>query len=108
MLVKPAYTCLVAQVVRAPIQCSEGCKRHNLAVCLPAYLSVHLSMTICLAVLVLCSFNLFCMPVLLDYLEAQVVRVPDPIGDTFIFFATIVCSYYYFFVYMHFIGIVVS
>ena len=25
------------------------------------------------------------MPVLLDYLEAQVVKVPDPIGDTFIF-----------------------
>ena len=42
------------------------------------------------------------MPVLLDYLVAQVVRVPDPIGDTFIFFATIVCSYYLFFVYMHF------
>ena len=80
MLVKPACTCLMAQVVRAPVQCSEGCKQHNLAVCLPAYLSVHLSMTVCLAVLVLCTFYLFCMPVLLDYLGAQVVRVPDPIG----------------------------
>ena len=85
MLVKPAYMCLVTQVVRAPVQCSEGCERHNLAVCLPAYLSVHLPMTVCLAVSVLCSFNLFCRSLLLDYLVAQVVRVPDPIGDTFIF-----------------------
>ena len=81
MLVKPAYTCLVAQVVRAPVQC----ERHNLAVLLPAYLSVHLPMTVCLGVSVLCSFYLFCRPVLPDYLVAQVVRVPDPIGDTFIF-----------------------
>ena len=86
MPVKPAYMCLVAQVVRAPVQCSEGCEQHNLAVCLPAYLSVHLPMTVCLAVSVLCSLYLFCRPVLLDYLVAQVVRVPDPIGDTFIFF----------------------
>ena len=87
MLVKPAYMCLVAlpQVVRAPVQCSEGCEQHNLAVCLPAYLSVHSPMTVCLAVSVLCSFYLFCRPVLLDYLEAQVVRVPDPTRDTFIF-----------------------
>ena len=77
--------CLVAQAVRAPVQCSEGCEQHNLAVCLPAYLSVHLPMTVCLAVSVHCSFYLFCRPVLLDYLVAQVVRVPDPIGDTFIF-----------------------
>ena len=77
--------CLVAQVVRAPVQCSEGCEQHNLAVCLPAYLSVHLPMTVCLAVWVHCSLYLFCMPVLLDYLVAQVVRVPDPIWDTFIF-----------------------
>ena len=76
--------CLVAQAVRAPVQCSEGCEQHNLAVCLPAYLSVHLPMTVCLAVTVHCSFYLFCRPVLLDYLVAQVVRVPDPIGDTFI------------------------
>ena len=85
MLVKPAYMCLVAQVVRAPVQCSEGCEQHNLAVCLPAYLSVHLPMTVCLAVSVHCSFYLFCRPVLLYYLVAQVVRVPDSIGDTFIF-----------------------
>ena len=85
MLVKPAYMCLAAQVARAPVQCSKGCKLHNLAVCLPAYLSVHLPMTVCLAVLVPCSFYLFCRPVLLDYLVAQVVRVPDPIGDAFIF-----------------------
>ena len=71
---------LVAQVVRAHVQCSEGNEQHNLAVCLPAYLSVHLPMAICLAVSVLCV-----KPVLLDYLEAQVVRVPDPIRDTFIF-----------------------
>ena len=85
MPVKPAYMCLVAQVARAPVQCSEGCKQHNLADCLPAYLSVKLPMTVCHAVLVHCSFYLFCRPVLLDYLVAQVVRVPDPIGDTFIF-----------------------
>ena len=85
MHVKPAYMCLVAHVARAPVQCSEGCKQHNLAVCLPAYLYVHLPMTVCLAVLVHFSFYLFCRPVLLDYLVAQVVRMPDPIGDTFIF-----------------------
>ena len=78
--------CLVAQVVRAHVQCSEGCEQHNLAVCLPAYLSVHLPMTVCLAVSVHCYFYLFCRPVLLDYLVAQVVRVSDPIGDTFVFF----------------------
>ena len=78
--------CLVAQVVTAPVQCSEGCEQHNLAVCLPAYLSVHLAMTVCLAVSMFCSFYFLCRPVLLDYIEAQVVRVPDPIGDTFIFF----------------------
>ena len=77
--------CLVAQVVRAPVQCSEGCEQHNLAVCLPAHLSVHLPMTVCLAVSAHCSFYLFCRPVLLHYLVAQVVRVFDPIGDTFIF-----------------------
>ena len=77
--------CLATQVVRAPVQCSEGCEQHILAVCLPAYLSVHLPMTVCLAVSVLCSFYLFCRSLLLDYLVAQVVRVPDPIGDTFIF-----------------------
>ena len=38
-----------------------------------------------LAVSVICSFDFFCRPVLLDYLVAQVVRVPDPIRDTFIF-----------------------
>ena len=85
MLVKPAEMCLVAQVVRAPVQCSEGCEQHDLAFCLPAYLSVHLPMTVCLTVLVLCSFYLFCRPVLLDYLVAQVVRVPDPIENSFIF-----------------------
>ena len=85
MLIKPAYMCLVAQVVRAPVQCSEGCEQHNLAVCLPAYLSEHLPMNVCLAVSVHCSFYLFCRPVLLDYLVAQLVRVPDPIRDTFIF-----------------------
>ena len=77
--------CLLAHVVRAPAQCSEGCEKHNLAVCLPAYLSVHSPMTVCLAVSVLCSFYLFCRPVLRDYLTARVVRVPDPTGDTFIF-----------------------
>ena len=77
--------CLVIQVVRAPGQCSEGCEQHNLSVYLPAYLSVHLPMTVCLAVSVHCSFYLFCRPVLLDYLVAQVVRVPDPIWDTFNF-----------------------
>ena len=41
--------CLVAQVVRAPVQCSEGCEQHNLAVCLPAYSSVHLPMTRCIS-----------------------------------------------------------
>ena len=77
---------LVAQVVRAHVQCSEGCEQHNLAVCLPAYLSVHLPMAVCPVVLVLCSLYLFCRPVSLDYLVAQVIRVPDPMGDTFIFF----------------------
>ena len=78
--------CLVAQVFRVPVQCSEGCdEQHNLAVCPPAYLCVHLPMTVRLAVSVHCSFHLFCRPVLLDYLVAQVVRVPEPIGDTFIF-----------------------
>ena len=84
MLIKPVYMRLVAQVVRAPVQCFEGCEQHNLAVCLPADLSIHLPMTVCLAVSVHCSFYLFCRPVLLDYLVVQVVRVPDPIRDTFI------------------------
>ena len=56
-----------------------------LAVCLPAYLSVHLSMAVCLAVSVLCSLYSFCRPVLLDYLVAQVAKVPDHMGDTFVF-----------------------
>ena len=87
MLVKPAYMCLVAHVVRAPVPCSEGCEQHCLAVCLSAYLSIHLCMTVCLAVSVICiSFYLFCIPVLLDKLVAQVVRVPKHIGDTLIFF----------------------
>ena len=73
--------CLVTQMVRAPVRCSEDCEQHKLAVCL----SDHLPMTVCLAVSVLCSFYLFCRPVLLDYLIAEVVRVPDPIGDIFIF-----------------------
>ena len=77
--------CLVAQVVGAPVQCSEGCEQHYLAVCLPAYLSVFLPMAVCLSVSVLFSFDFFCRPVLLDYLVAQVVSVPDPIGDTFNF-----------------------
>ena len=77
---------LVAQVLGAPVQCSEGCEQHNLAVCLPAYLSVHLPMVVCLAVSVLCSFDFFCRLDLLDYLVAEVVSVPDPIGETFIFF----------------------
>ena len=34
---------------------------------------------------VLCSFDFFCMPVLLDYLVSQVVSVPDHIMDTFKF-----------------------
>ena len=70
-------------MVRTPVQCFEGCEQHHLAVCMSAYLSVHLLMTACLAVLVLCSFYLFCRPVLLVNLVAQVVRVPYPIGDTF-------------------------
>ena len=82
MLVKPAYMCLIDHVVRAPVQCSEGCEQHNLAVCLSAYLSIHLPITVCLAVSVLCSFYLFCRHVLLGYLVAHVVRVPNPIGDT--------------------------
>ena len=85
MLVKPAYMYLVVQVVGAPVQCSEGSEQYNLAICLPAYLSVHLPMAVCLAVSVLCSFDLFCMPVLLDYAVAQVVNVTDLIGDTFNF-----------------------
>ena len=85
MLVKPANMCLVAQVVKAPVQCSEGCEQHNLAFCLPAYLSVHLPLAVCLPVLVLCAFDFFCRPVLLDYLVVQVLKVPDPIGVTFIF-----------------------
>ena len=72
--------CLVAQVVGAPVQCSEGCEQHNLAF----FLSVHLPMAVCLALSV--CFVLFCRPVLLDYLVSQVVSVPDHILDTFIFF----------------------
>ena len=75
--------CLVAQVVGAPVQCSEGCEQHNLAFCLPACLSVHLPLAVCLPVSVLCAF-VFCRPVLLDYLVVQVLKVPDPIGVTFI------------------------
>ena len=43
-------------------------------------------MTVCLAVSVLKLLALFTCgrPVLLDYLVVQVVRVPEPIGDTFI------------------------
>ena len=48
-----------------------------LVVCLSAYLSVHLSMAVCLAASVLCSLYSFCRPVLLDYIVAQVTRVPD-------------------------------
>ena len=73
--------CLVAQVVGAPVQCSEGCEQHNLAISL----SVHFPMAVCLTFsvcFVLCSFDFFCMPVLLDYLVSQVVSVPDHILDT--------------------------
>ena len=76
--------CLVAQVVGAPVQCSEGCEQHNLANCL----SVHFPMAVCLALsvcFVICSFDFFCRPVLLDYLVSQVVSVPDHILDTFKF-----------------------
>ena len=68
--------CLVAQVVGAPVQCSEGCEQHNLAISL----SVHFPMAVCPLL-----FLLFCMPVLLDYLVSQVVSVPDHILDTFKF-----------------------
>ena len=56
--------CLVAQVVGAPVQCSEGSEQHNLATCL----SVHLPMAVCL---VLCSFDFFVGLFLLDYLVSQ-------------------------------------
>ena len=80
---------LVAQVVRAHIQCSDGCEQYNLAVCLPAYLSVHLPIAVCLVVSALCSLYLFCRPVLLDYLVAQVVRMSDPsVGILYIFLNT--------------------
>ena len=75
--------CLVAQVVGAPVQCSEGCEQHNLAISL----CVHFPMAVCLAFsvcFVLCSFDFF-MPVLLDYLVSQVVSVPDHTLDTFKF-----------------------
>ena len=72
--------CLVAQVVGAPVQCSEGCEQHNLAISL----SVHFPMAVCLTFSV-SFFALFCMPVLLDYLVSQVVSVPDHILDTFKF-----------------------
>ena len=53
--------CLVAQVVGAPVQCSEGCEQHNLAISL----SVHFPMAVCLAfpvcfVLVLLTFLYAC------------------------------------------------
>ena len=79
--------CLVAQVVGAPVQCSEGCEQHNLAFCLPAYLSVHLQLAVCLPVSVLCSFD-FCRPVLLDYLVVRVLKVPGPIGVILFFLNT--------------------
>ena len=47
--------CLVAQVVGAPVQCSEGCEQHNLAISL----SVHFPMTVCLAFLSVSFFALF-------------------------------------------------
>ena len=46
--------CLVAQVVGAPVQCSEGCEQHNLA----TPLSVHFPMAICLAFSVVSFFAL--------------------------------------------------
>ena len=75
--------CLVAQVVGAPVQCSEGCEQHNLAISL----SVHfqwLSVSLLLSVSFFALLT-FCMPVLLDYLVSQVVSVPDHILDTFKF-----------------------
>ena len=53
--------CLVAQVVGAPVQCSEGCEQHNLAISL----SVHFPMAVCLAFsvcFVLCPFDFFVCP----------------------------------------------
>ena len=68
--------CLVAQVVGATVQCSEGCEQHNLAISL----SVHFPMAVCLAFSVsFFALLTFCMPVLLDYLVSQVVSVPDHI-----------------------------
>ena len=77
--------CLLAQVVGAPVQCSEGCELHNLAFCLPAYLSVHLPLAVCLPVSFFFALLIFCRHVLLDYLVVQVLKVPDPIGVTFNF-----------------------
>ena len=74
--------CLVAQVVGAPVQCSEGCEQHNLAISL----SVHFPMAVCFAFSVwFFALLTFFMPVLLDYLVSQVVSVPDHILDTFKF-----------------------
>ena len=75
--------CLVAQVVGAPVQCSEGCEQHNLAISL----SVHFPMAVCLAFsvcFVLCSFDFFVCYACFARLS-QVVSVPDHILDTFKF-----------------------
>ena len=50
---------VVAQVIRAPFQCSEGCEQNNLAVCLSAYLPVCLSMVVFLTVCLLRFSNHF-------------------------------------------------
>ena len=56
MLIQPASMCLVAQVVGAPVQCSEGCEQHNLAISLSVHfpIAVYLAFSVCF---VLCSFD---------------------------------------------------
>ena len=75
--------CLVAQVVGAPVQCSEGCEQHNLAnPCLSTFQWLSISLFLSVSFFALLTF---CVPVLLDYLVSQVVSVPDHILDTFKF-----------------------
>ena len=66
---KISESTVVAQLIRAPFQCSEGCEQNNLAVCLSAYLPVCLSMAVFLTVCLLrfsihfiCFVGLFCLP----------------------------------------------
>ena len=52
--------CLVAQVVGAPVQCSEGCEQHNLAISLSTFQWLSVSLFLSVSFFALLTFLYAC------------------------------------------------